>query len=130
MRTRDKTAKQCTDFMTLLRGESLIVRDERTRPPGQRVWGGPHLHVEIQSNKKSAINKETVLKVGSKGEAVKTLQNRLVKLGFLKVEDVDGNFGPVTKSAVVDFQKLYGIGADGVVGTETKVKIAAALARQ
>ncbi|MEO8073757.1 MAG: peptidoglycan-binding domain-containing protein [Acidobacteriota bacterium] len=35
----------------------------------------------------------------------------------------------VTKSAVVDFQKLYGIAADGLVGTETKMKLAAALAR-
>jgi hypothetical protein len=27
----------------------LRLRDERTRPPGQAVWGGPHLHVEVAS---------------------------------------------------------------------------------
>lgn len=99
------------------------------RPLGQRVWMGPHLHIEIPSNKKSAIIKETILKFGSTGEAVKTLQNRFVKLGFLQPGDIDGDFGVITKRAVVDFQKLYGIAADGVVGTETKMKLAAALAR-
>jgi hypothetical protein len=24
-----------------------ILRDERTRPQGQRVWSGPHLHLEV-----------------------------------------------------------------------------------
>lgn len=24
----------------------FVVRDERTRPSGQAVWGGPHLHLE------------------------------------------------------------------------------------
>ena len=52
-----------------------------------------------------------------------------MKLGFLNPQDIDGDFGLVTKSAVVDFQKLYGIAADGVFGTESKMKLAAALAR-
>jgi hypothetical protein len=26
---------------------SLILRDERKRPPGQKVYGGPHLHIEM-----------------------------------------------------------------------------------
>lgn len=25
----------------------LRLLDERTRPPGQKVWGGPHFHVEV-----------------------------------------------------------------------------------
>lgn len=29
-----------------LTGKGYKVRDERTRPDGQKVWGGPHLHVE------------------------------------------------------------------------------------
>ncbi len=129
VRTKDKTAKQVEDFIKLLRNEGLIVRDERVRPPGQKIWNGSHLHIEIPSSKKSAIVRETILNVGNKGEAVKTLQNRLVKLGFLNPQDVDGDFGLITKKAVVEFQKLYGIAADGQVGTETKMKLAAALAR-
>lgn len=47
VRTRDKTSKQCDDFIKLCRSLGLIVRDERTRPAGQKIWSGAHLHIEI-----------------------------------------------------------------------------------
>ena len=53
-----------------------------------------------------------VLKKGSKGESVKTLQE------FLKIT-VDGDFGPKTESAVKAFQKKTGLTVDGVVGKNT-----------
>jgi len=130
VRTRDKTAKQISDFVNLLRNEGLIVRDERIPPPRQRVWNGSHLHIEIASDRASNINRDTILKVGSKGEAVKTLQNRLAKLGFLEPEDVDGDFGSITENGVIAFQKFYNIAVDGKVGTETKSKLAEVLAGQ
>jgi RNA polymerase sigma-70 factor (ECF subfamily) len=34
-------------IMADLRRQGYIVRDERTRPKGQKVWGGPHIHVEL-----------------------------------------------------------------------------------
>lgn len=35
-------------FLTeTLEKEGYIVKDERIRPPMQRVWGGPHLHISI-----------------------------------------------------------------------------------
>lgn len=124
VRTRDKTAKQITDFMALLRNQGLRVLDERTRPPGQRVWGGPHLHIEIVSDRVSSFNRDSVLKKNSKNEeAVKTLQNNLVKLGFLKPEDVDGDFGDDTEKAVIAFQTKFKVGIDGKVGDETKKKM-------
>lgn len=129
VRTRDKSAKEVTDFMNLAINEGLKVFDERKRPPGQKVWGGPHLHIEIDSNRVSSFNNETVLKKNSKNEeAVKTLQNNLVKLGFLKPEDVDGDFGDQTEDAVEAFQKKFKIGIDGKVGDETKRTMNAALA--
>jgi hypothetical protein len=54
----------------------------------------------------------TVLKKGSKGESVKTLQE------FLKLT-TDGIFGPKTESAVKSYQKKNGLAADGVVGPKT-----------
>lgn len=33
-------------MMAALKAQGFTVRDERTRPAGQAVWGGPHLHVE------------------------------------------------------------------------------------
>lgn len=54
-----------------------------------------------------------VLKKGSKGEDVKTLQRAL------KVTPVDGDFGVKTETAVKALQKSKGLTADGVVGDKT-----------
>jgi len=59
-----------------------------------------------------------VLKVGTKGEAVEKLQQRLVDLGYLS-ETPDGLFGKSTKAAVKDFQKYSGLTIDGIAGTTT-----------
>jgi peptidoglycan hydrolase-like protein with peptidoglycan-binding domain len=58
------------------------------------------------------------LKNGSSGGAVKSLQEKLSKLGF-KVA-VDGSFGKGTEAAVIDLQKTFGIKVDGIVGEKTK----------
>jgi len=52
------------------------------------------------------------LKLGSKGEAVKTLQE------FLKIT-ADGDFGLKTEAAVKDYQKKNGLIVDGIVGSKT-----------
>ena len=53
-----------------------------------------------------------VLKRGSKGESVKTLQE------FLKLT-ADGDFGPRTEAAVREWQKAHGLMVDGIVGPRT-----------
>jgi len=58
-----------------------------------------------------------LLKVGSKGEAVTTLQSKLVKLGF--AIDADGAYGPATKDAVQQLQAIFGYDADGIAGPAT-----------
>lgn len=62
-----------------------------------------------------------ILSLGLKstGQAVRDLQNALVKAGFLNTGQVDGEFGPMTKAAVEAFQKSKGLGADGVCGANT-----------
>ena len=59
-----------------------------------------------------------LLSQGSRGDAVKALQERLVALGFLK-GGADGVFGPATKSAVTAFQRAKGLLADGIAGAQT-----------
>ena len=59
-----------------------------------------------------------VLKQGSTGATVKTMQTKLINWGYLSGK-ADGIFGAKTKAAVVKFQKNNGLTADGIVGTKT-----------
>jgi peptidoglycan L-alanyl-D-glutamate endopeptidase CwlK len=63
-----------------------------------------------------------LLKVGSSGATVMTLQKDLVRLGF-KPGKADGRFGPRTEAAVTAFQKTNRLTADGIVGPKTSVTI-------
>lgn len=58
----------------------------------------------------------TTLKLGSRGNEVKTLQSKLKLIA-------DGIFGPITEEVVKDFQKKNGLTADGVVGPSTWNKL-------
>lgn len=61
----------------------------------------------------------TTLKMGSQGEDVKTLQARLIELGYLSGK-ADGVFGAATQKAVVEFQKRSSLTADGKAGKVTQ----------
>lgn len=60
-----------------------------------------------------ALAKHT-LRLGSKGMQVQNLQKDLNYLG--EHLDTDGIFGPLTKAAVIRFQKSCGISQDGIYG--------------
>jgi len=64
------------------------------------------------------------LKSGSRGDAVKALQNALNSLGYGNLA-VDGIMGSKTVAALKRFQKDSGISADGIVGTNTRNAFAA-----
>ena len=59
-----------------------------------------------------------VLKKGSQGDEVVTLQKKLKQWGYYDGA-VDGVFGSGTQKAVQYFQRKNGLTADGVVGTKT-----------
>ena len=59
-----------------------------------------------------------VLSFGSNGEAVRELQRKLKALGFYNGV-IDGDYGVATKTAVTNFQRAYGLTADGVAGEKT-----------
>lgn len=64
----------------------------------------------------------TTLKVGSSGSAVRVLQTKLTEMGY-DTKGTDGIFGNNTKNAVIQFQKAYGLTADGIVGNATRNQI-------
>lgn len=47
VRTRDKTDKQIAAFRRICESFGIWFYDERKRPRGQKVWTGPHIHLEI-----------------------------------------------------------------------------------
>ena len=61
-----------------------------------------------------------VLRKGSKGDQVKTLQRLLKALCFsVGLSGIDGDYGEKTEQAVVKFQSTHKLTADGIVGAKT-----------
>ena len=58
------------------------------------------------------------LREGNTGSAVTGLQVELKAHGFYSGA-IDGSFGSMTKSAVMNYQKSQGLTVDGIVGTQT-----------
>ncbi|KPU45440.1 gamma-DL-glutamyl hydrolase precursor [Oxobacter pfennigii] len=63
-------------------------------------------------------NAATLLKVGSRGSAVSSLQTKLNTIGY-NSGVADGIFGNNTKAAVMEFQRNAGLVVDGIVGPAT-----------
>lgn len=66
----------------------------------------------------------TYLKYGSKGDAIRDVQTKLIYLGYsCGVYGADGEFGSGTMAAVKLFQKAKGLTVDGVVGEKTSTAL-------
>jgi hypothetical protein len=63
-----------------------------------------------------------VLSVGARGKDVSAVQSALRDLGFTP-GPVDGIFGPMTLTAVLDFQRYQKLWVDGLVGPRTKASL-------
>ena len=66
----------------------------------------------------------TPLRQGSRGPNVVRLQVILNRIGqnypaISRIPTVDGIFGPATEAAVRSFQRIFGLGVDGIVGKAT-----------
>jgi len=66
-----------------------------------------------------------LLKKGSKGAEVTTLQKQLAQLGY--EVGVDGDFGGRTHWGVTNLQAMFGYSIDGIVGEGTQKLIDAQL---
>lgn len=80
---------------------------------GSRTWAALGV-----SCGKPPENHCPTLAQGNTGSAVVKLQGLLKTKGFYK-GNIDGIFGPLTKSAVLAFQGAMGLVQDGIVGRKT-----------
>ena len=71
---------------------------------------------KINADKNEA--QQVLSRLGSRGDEVRRIQNKLKALGFFN-GTVDGIYGVKTQRAVRNFQKSVGITADGVAGQKT-----------
>jgi peptidoglycan hydrolase-like protein with peptidoglycan-binding domain len=66
------------------------------------------------------INGGGVIEYGDQGEEVRRVQTVLWNLGYLNHDDIDGDFGSKTRSAVKSFQRSRNVSpVDGKVGKKT-----------
>ena len=84
------------------------------------------LKSDCSSSSNSTSATTSLLKQGSRGSAVTRLQDNLRSLGFYDNKST-GYYGPITKNAVIKFQKSQGLKTDGIVGSNTQSKIQTAL---
>lgn len=64
-----------------------------------------------------------VLREGDRGEDVKAMQQALAQRGYLRSNEVDGDFGIITLGAVLCFQFKTGLDVDGIAGPKTQAEL-------
>ena len=82
----------------------------------------------VPSNRNNTSTLDTILNIGDSGQAVKLLQEKLIRLGYSCGEfGADGDFGNNTYWAVRRFQEDAKIGVDGIAGYGTLTAIDASI---
>ncbi|MFP4006787.1 MAG: peptidoglycan-binding protein [Spirulinaceae cyanobacterium] len=87
-----------------------------TSPTGRRGFRTTASTARVRPGERPAGT--LILSVGSQGTLVAAVQSRLNDLGY-SFGPYDATYGPLTRSAVMRFQRDRGLTVDGVVGPST-----------
>ncbi len=101
------------DFYAWASGEGGAVPVVVPKPPPPKI---------VAQNPNPPTVKYTLLKLGSKGQVVKTLQTRLKVHAFFSGV-LTGTYDAKTKQSVINFQKKHKLLADGIAGEKTQAKL-------
>jgi len=77
----------------------------------------------------TAMAASPTMSLGSRGNDVTALQNKLLALGYLDYPSATGYYGTLTRTAVIRFQNNNGLSADGIAGPLTQGKLYSSSAR-
>lgn len=104
----------------------LSVNGRYIRGYGVPKYDSENATTPTASNDNKGVCKVEIkqLQKGSTGNTVKALQTLLIGYGISCGKwGADGSFGDATVTAVIAYQKKYGLVADGIVGTNTWNKL-------
>ncbi|MBD2495568.1 peptidoglycan-binding protein [Nostoc sp. FACHB-280] len=107
--TKDKTTNSTT---------TTHVTQPHTQPNITAKKANPAPKATAKSKPANVAKRSNILTIGSRGEAVKNVQNLLKQQGFYTA-DVNGVFDKNTRAAVIKFQKSKKLRADGIIGSRT-----------
>lgn len=100
-------------------GREFLIRSYRNYP-----WTNVLRYVG--GNAGTVAAHDSVLRKGSKGAAVKSMQTMLTACGFnCGSAGADGDFGPNTFNALIAFQRANGLIVDGEYGSQSSTKLTA-----
>lgn len=99
------------------RAQTDSARADAARNGGRRFAGDATLTAVADGN--------ATLRQGASGASVRTVQQALIDSGFGIPGGASGTFDSDTKAAVQRFQREVGLGADGVLGSDTLGALAA-----
>ena len=97
------------------KGEAVARRTLEVNGKYIRGYAVPKYEADVSNMTAVALD---ILRKGSKGAQVKTLQRLLNALGY-NCGTVDGDFGAKTETALKAFQKAKKLTVDGVCGSQT-----------
>lgn len=80
-------------------------------------------HAGSNPDPKPKSTSHLTLRRSDKGRGVVALQKQLYSKGFVSVGMADGDFGPKTHNAVLDFQRANNLTVDGIVGPKTNATL-------
>lgn len=120
----------------LTRGKEILLGEQKISVPIKRLTLDSNVTVD---NKGLSSAKENVVKnselqnevIGGylkTKDRIKQIQTALKKAGFYRGK-IDGQAGPKTKEAILEFQKAKGFKVDGTVGEMTSAELDAYLLR-
>jgi peptidoglycan hydrolase-like protein with peptidoglycan-binding domain len=83
---------------------------------------GPATFNKLLGSGSSSLSSSSLLRVGSTGPNVQSLQQQLKNKGYFKGNTTQ-YFGSITKNAVMAFQRANGLSVDGIAGPATLSKL-------